>query len=75
MPTSWPAPSDYSAAIQNPQNCFDDAEMKQGVVQLDSMGVPAASSGNFAVVYKMEIGKRTYAVRCFIRPVTDQKQR
>lgn len=73
--TPWPSLGDYSAAIQNPRNCFADPELLGGRVSTNRMGLPSAASGNFAVVYQVQNGARTLAVRCFSHPVTDQQQR
>lgn len=71
----WPSPGDYSAAIQNPRNCFNDSGLKRGKVKTNQLGLPIGASGNFAVVFQIESGGREFAVRCFIRPVTDQEER
>ena len=73
--TSWPSPGDYSAAIQNPHNCFADPELASGQVHTNQFGLPVGASGNFAVVYQLHSGAQVFAVRCFIRPVTNQQQR
>ncbi|HYN88670.1 MAG TPA: hypothetical protein VER55_09075, partial [Ardenticatenaceae bacterium] len=73
--TGWPSPSDYSTAIQNPQNNCSDPILRQGKPTVNQLGLPVGASGNFAVVYQMESSGTRYAVRCFIRPVTDQQQR
>src|SRR2546425_946077 len=75
MPAQWPSPGDYSAAIQNPQNCFNDPDLKRGKAAVNQLGLPAGASGNFAVVYQLTTIKRIFAARCFIRPVTDQQKR
>lgn len=75
MPTLWPSPGDYSTAIQNPQNCFSEPDLKRGTPSKNTLGLPVGASGNFAVVYQMKTTSGAYAVRCFIRPVTDQEQR
>ncbi len=72
---AWPSPSDYSTAIQNPRHCFSDAELRAGSVAANRLGLPLGASGNFAVVYRVEGPARAFAVRCFIRTVTDQQQR
>lgn len=69
---SWPSAGDYSAAIQNPHNCFVDPELTQGQVHTNRLGMPAGASGNFAVVYQLQCSTRVFAVRCFLRPVTNQ---
>ena len=71
----WPSPGDYSAAIQNPHNCFADPELAGGQVHTNQFGLPVGASGNFAVVYQLHSGAQVFAVRCFIRPVTNQQQR
>ena len=71
----WPSPGDYSTAIQNPHHCFTDPELKKGKVNTNPLGLPIGVSGNFAVVYQLQSGRKVFAVRCFIRPVTDQQQR
>ncbi len=73
--TPWPSLGDYTAAIQNPRNCFTDPELTRGQVSTTRLGLPAAASGQFAVVYQMRSGARTLAVRCFSHVVTDQQQR
>ncbi|HYN88671.1 MAG TPA: zinc ribbon domain-containing protein [Ardenticatenaceae bacterium] len=73
--TRWPSPSEFSTAIQNPQNNCSDPILRQGKPTVNQLGLPIGASGNFAVVYQIESGGARYAVRCFIRPVTDQQQR
>jgi serine/threonine protein kinase len=74
-PIAWPSPGDYSTAIQNPQNCFSDSELRACKCRSNQMGLPVGASGNFAVVYEVNIGTKKYAVRCFTRQVTDQQDR
>src|SRR5262245_36168789 len=72
---AWPTPQDYQEAIQNPQVNLGDAELRAGRVALDALGLPRPISGNFASVYRVACGPNTWAVRCFLHPVTDQQQR
>jgi len=74
-PIPWPSPGDYSAAIQNPQNCFDEPILKRGAPETNKLGLPVGVPGQFAVVYAVKTTASKYAVRCFIRPVVDQQQR
>lgn len=71
----WPSPSEYSSAIQNPKNCFSEPELQTSMAVANHLGLPAPASGNFAVVYQLNGAHGTSAVRCFIRPVTDQQDR
>lgn len=74
--TTFPTNSDYVQALQNTGVCFHDQELKTGRVELTSLGLPKAISGNFASVFSMTgaSGKR-YAVKCFTREVGGQNKR
>ena len=76
---TWPSITDFSDAIQNPERCFETPDLRSGTVALSRMGTPLVYSGNFASVYKVDVGrgpdKKSVAVRCFNRQVEDQAQR
>src|SRR5262245_57941271 len=74
---SWPQPTDYSAAAQNPQSCFADADLKAGAAEVDALlGLPLTYAGNFANVYKLTVpGGDSWAVKCFTRAVPGLQQR
>ena len=72
---AWPGITEYSEAIQNPRLCFNGAEFEAGTVATNQLGMPLVWSGNFACVYNVSVGGRTYAVRCFTREVKDQQTR
>ena len=72
---SWPSLSDYNEALQNPQLCFVDTELKHGQPSLDMLGFPKAVNGAFASVYQMICNGRTYAVRCFQFNQPDNERR
>jgi Ser/Thr protein kinase RdoA (MazF antagonist) len=72
---SWPTPQDYNEAIQNPQSCFSDAELRQGTPVLTPLGLPKPISGAFASVYQVDCQGRSWAVRCFLREFADQERR
>jgi hypothetical protein len=72
---SWPTPAEYSEAIQNPKDCFNDPELKQGSPILNKLGLPKPISGSFASVYQLNCNKYQYAVRCFLQEVPDQENR
>lgn len=63
----WPDLHDYNDAIQYPDLCFTDPVLKGGTLALNGM-LPRVASGNFATVYQLECGTKTYAVKCFHRP-------
>ena len=63
----YPLISEYIEAIRSAEESFDQYNALRPV--LDDKGNPVMSSGNFAVVFKMqdEQTKRLYAVKCFTR--------
>jgi serine/threonine protein kinase len=71
----WPSNIDYQEAFQTPTVCFEDAELKAGVVEKGPLGLPRPFAGNFASVYKVRFQNHSYAVRCFLREFSDQQQR
>ena len=71
----WPTPQDYNEAIQNPQQCFADSELRSGSPQLSPLGLPRPITGNFASVYRVHCAKRDWAVRCFWREFSDLQTR
>jgi hypothetical protein len=72
---SWPHAQEYNEAIQNPRICFHDADLKQGTVKNNAMGIPVAISGGFASVYQLTTPAGKWAIRCFIREITDSQRR
>jgi len=72
---SWPSPDAYHEAVQNPQTCFFDPNLKTGMVTTDHLGLPIVRSGNFASVYEIRNGAQRWGVRCFLRQVSGQQQR
>lgn len=67
--------SDYQEAIQNPNICFSDPELKQGMIEKDRLGLPKPITGGFASVYQVKTRNRKYAVRCFLNNFPDQEYR
>ena len=73
---TWPLNIDFTIAVQNPQLCFADPDLKQASTSKNSRGRVLLWSGNFATVYKLTKGDRSWAVRCFTRiPQSDVQQR
>lgn len=72
---SWPTPQDYNEAVQNPRLVFRDPELQEGRPELTSLGLPRPITGGFATVYKFQCAQRTWAVRCFLRPIHDRERR
>ncbi len=72
---AWPNPNEYVEAIQYPQQAFADADLRSAKVVTNRLGLPRPISGNFATVFEVETGDCRWAVRCFLREVTNQQQR
>ena len=78
---AWPDLTEYHEAVQHPQNAFVDQGLKTVTLELDRFGMPKPATGGNAVVYKAkEPGgffsfKKTWAIRCFLRPISDHAER
>jgi len=72
---SLPNLQEYNEAIQAPQICFTDPELRSASVECNRLGLPRPRSGNFATVYKLEAGAKKWAVKCFNRELRDQQER
>ena len=67
--------SDYQEAVQNPSNCFSDAQLKTGTPALNALGLPQPVTGGFCSVYQVSTGKTRWAVRCFLHNIRDGRER
>src|SRR2546428_2243451 len=72
---------EYHEAVQHPPRAFADPGLKAVTLELDRFGMPKPATGGNAVVYKAkEPGgflsfKKTWAIRCFLRPISDHAER
>ena len=79
--SAWPDLTEYHEAMQHPGRAFSDSALKVSVLELDRFGMPKPATGGNAVVYKGKQGgglfsrKRTWAIRCFLRPISDHAER
>jgi hypothetical protein len=73
--TVWPSPQDYNEAVQNLSTSFSDPVLKHGEPELSPMGLPKPISGAFASVYRIRTGQGDWALRCFLRKMSDQQER
>lgn len=74
--SEWPNPNDYTAAIQAPQVCFRNADLRLcGVEKHALTRMPKVWTGNFAQVYELRNGHVRWAVKCFTRSSTDLPRR
>ncbi len=71
----WPTPQDYNEAIQLPQACFAEAELRRARVELNHLGLPRPMTGAFASVYRLSAGVSSWAVRCFLEQRDDTQER
>src|SRR5216110_2253908 len=78
---AWPDLTEYHEAVQHPPKAFADPELQAVTLELDRFGMPKPATGGNAVVYKAnEPGgllrfKKTWAIRCFLRPISDHAER
>src|SRR5579871_6838619 len=74
---AWPNPNEYVEAIQHPQQAFSDPDLQGGSIITNRLGLPRPISGNFATVFELDSEDQNcrWAVRCFLREVTNQQER
>lgn len=72
---AWPAPDEFSEAVQNPQINLRDPDLRSGSVEINSLGLPVVSSGAFASVYRFTTPRGLFALRCFLAEIKDRKDR
>lgn len=72
----WPDFTEYHESLQYPARSFGDDILKQAAIEKDKFGMPKPSTGANAVVYRAtQATGETWAVRCFLRPITDHAER
>jgi len=70
-----PTLQEYQEAIQRPDLCFSDSDLKKSKPVPGVFGLPKVISGGFAGVFQVKRGKKSYAARCFLRDVKDIEKR
>ncbi len=70
-----PTPGQYSQAVQNPSRAFEESFLRISTVVKSSIGLPKAMTGNFAVVFRLNSGVDSWAIRCNFRPVPEISHR
>ncbi len=71
-----PGAAAYMEALQDPATCFADPELAGASAALGPLGLPRAVSGNVAVVFRLDGSSgRSWAVRCFVRPLEAERAR
>jgi len=75
-PRGFPTGFQYQEAVQHPERCFSDPDLRSASFERMAMGLPKMISGNFASVFPMtSAAGHQYAVKCFTREVSHQLQR
>ena len=78
---AWPDLTEYHEAVQHPPKAFADPGLRGVALELDRFGMPKPATGGNAVVYKARQAggflsfKKTWAIRCFLRPISDHAER
>ena len=73
---AWPQSQDYNEAVQNPQSCFGDPELRDGQPVTNALGMPMPRSGNFADVYEFQgASGQKWAIKCFTRQIPGLQER
>ena len=72
---TWPDLTEYHEALQHPQRSLGDSELQRAQIEKDRFGMPKPATGGNAVVYKATEGQNVWAVRCFLRPISDHAER
>ena len=72
---TWPTAQDYNDAVQTVSVCFRDTALATGTVELTALQLPKPVSGNFAIVYHVSGASKQYAVRCFRKDISAEKNR
>ena len=64
-----------SASQQNTTKLFKDIELKEGILETNALGLPRIRSGNFAIILKVTVDNRRFAIRCFLHMPDDVRDR
>src|SRR5687767_9474575 len=72
---SWPDLTDYHEALQHPRQSFSDPQLQRATIAQDRFGMPKPATGGNAVVYEATEAGSPWAVRCFLRPISDHAER
>jgi WD40 repeat protein len=72
---TWPDLTDYHEALQFPERSLRDPELQRAQIEKDRFGMPKPATGGNAVAYKATEGQSVWAVRCFLRPISDHAER
>ena len=72
---TWPDLTEYHEALQIPERSLGDPGLQKAQIEKDRFGMPKPATGGNAVAYKATEGQNVWAVRCFLRPISDHAER
>src|SRR5207248_7782528 len=72
---TWPDLTEYHEALQYPERSLGDHGLQKAQIEKDRFGMPKPATGGNAVVYRATEGENVWAVRCFLRPISDHAER
>src|SRR5438874_6965634 len=72
---TWPDLTEYHEALQYPERSLGDPGLQKAQIEKDRFGMPKPATGGNAVAYKATEGQNVWAVRCFLRPISDHAER
>src|SRR5438105_8931033 len=72
---TWPDLTEHHEALQYPQRSLGDPGLQKAQIEKDRFGMPKPATGGNAVAYKATEGQNVWAVRCFLRPISDHAER
>src|SRR5205814_6219675 len=72
---TWPDLTEYHEALQYPERSLGDPGLQKAQIEKDRFGMPKTATGGNAVAYKATEGQNVWAVRCFLRPISDHAER
>lgn len=72
---AYPSLEQYNLALQSPQLVLQDQELKHGRLKINGLGLPLALCGGFALTYTVDVGAKTFALRCFHKESRELERR
>lgn len=73
---AWPDLTEFHEAVQSPKRSFKDPTLQECIIEVDRFGMPKPATGANAVVYRATAKNGdVWAIRCFLRPITDHAER
>ena len=72
----WPIPAAYTAAVRfYPHLSLQDPKLKGGKVKMGRDNFALSYAGGFSIVFPIDVGSETFALRCWTKGVDDAQVR